>query len=117
MILNNKELIERKENAKADDIKTSISVLRYITELEKALQDAEADAKKQAAIHLHEEAKLLEEINRLKANLSDDNRREMLLDFANYSESDKTSQTTDECVDNYLDSIIRTTRDLHKRNG
>lgn len=33
------------------------------------------------------------------------NRRELLLDFADYSESDKTSQTTDECVDNYLDSI------------
>ena len=33
------------------------------------------------------------------------NQREQLLDFANYSESDKTSQTTDECVDNYLDSI------------
>ena len=33
------------------------------------------------------------------------NRRELLLDFANYSESDKTSQTTDECVDNYLDSL------------
>jgi hypothetical protein len=33
------------------------------------------------------------------------NRRELLLDFADYSEIDKTSQTTDECVDNYLDSI------------
>ena len=33
------------------------------------------------------------------------NQRELLLDFADYSESDKTSQTTDECVDNYLDSI------------
>jgi hypothetical protein len=33
------------------------------------------------------------------------NRRELLLDFADYSESDKTSQTTDECVDNYLDSV------------
>ena len=33
------------------------------------------------------------------------NRRELLLDFADYSERDKTSQTTDECVDNYLDSI------------
>jgi len=31
--------------------------------------------------------------------------RELLLDFADYSERDKTSQTTDECVDNYLDSI------------
>ena len=31
--------------------------------------------------------------------------RELLLDFADYSEIDKTSQTTDECVDNYLDSI------------
>ena len=29
-------------------------------------------------------------------------RSELLL-FADYSESDKTSQTTDECVDNYLD--------------
>jgi len=28
-------------------------------------------------------------------------RSELLL-FADYSESDKTSQTTDECVDNYL---------------
>lgn len=33
------------------------------------------------------------------------NRRELLLDFADYSERDKTSQATDECVDNYLDSI------------
>ena len=33
------------------------------------------------------------------------NRRELLLDFADYSEMDKNSQTTDECVDNYLDSI------------
>ena len=33
------------------------------------------------------------------------NQRELLLDFANYSEIDKISQTTDECVDNYLDSI------------
>lgn len=33
------------------------------------------------------------------------NRRELLLDFADYSERDKTSETTDECVDNYLDSI------------
>lgn len=32
-------------------------------------------------------------------------KRELLIDFANYSESDKTSETTDECVDNYLDSI------------
>jgi hypothetical protein len=31
--------------------------------------------------------------------------RELLLDFADYSESDKTSQTTDECVDNYLDTL------------
>ena len=29
-------------------------------------------------------------------------RSELLL-FADYSESDKTSQATDECVDNYLD--------------
>ena len=33
------------------------------------------------------------------------NQRELLLDFADYSESDKTSEATDECVDNYLDSI------------
>lgn len=33
------------------------------------------------------------------------NRRELLLDFADYSERDKTSETTDECVDNYLYSI------------
>jgi hypothetical protein len=71
MILNNKELIEWKENAKADYIKTPISVLRYITELEKGLQDAAEDAKKQFAIHLHEEATLQEEINRLKAKLSE----------------------------------------------
>jgi len=32
-------------------------------------------------------------------------RRELLLDFAEYSENDKTSTTLDECVDNYLDSI------------
>ena len=31
--------------------------------------------------------------------------RELLLDFAEYSENDKTSTTIDECVDNYLDSI------------
>ena len=36
------------------------------------------------------------------------NRRELLLDFADYSERDKTSQTTDECVDNYLDSTFNT---------
>jgi len=32
------------------------------------------------------------------------NRRELLLDFAEYSENDKTSTVIDECVDNYLDS-------------
>jgi hypothetical protein len=32
-------------------------------------------------------------------------RRELLLDFAEYSENDKTSTSIDECVDNYLDSI------------
>ena len=31
--------------------------------------------------------------------------RELLLDFAEYSENDKTSTAIDECVDNYLDSI------------
>lgn len=31
--------------------------------------------------------------------------RELLLDFAEYSENDKTSTALDECVDNYLDSI------------
>lgn len=31
--------------------------------------------------------------------------RELLLDFAEYSENDKTSTTLDECVDNYLDNI------------
>ncbi len=36
-------------------------------------------------------------------NLS--NRRELLLNFAEYSENDKTSTAIDECVDNYLDSI------------
>lgn len=68
--MNNKELIERlrllikngryytKEQARID-----------ISDAVNALQDAEADAKKQAAIHLHEEAKLLEEINGLKADL------------------------------------------------
>jgi len=33
------------------------------------------------------------------------NVRELLLHFANYSESDKTSETIDECVDNYLDNL------------
>ncbi len=33
------------------------------------------------------------------------NRRELLLNFAEYSENDKTSTAIDECVDNYLDSI------------
>jgi|GEM_PF-2666401 len=33
------------------------------------------------------------------------NRRELLFDFAEYSENDKTSTAIDECVDNYLDSI------------
>jgi hypothetical protein len=28
--------------------------------------------------------------------------RNLLLDFADYSENDKTSEATDECVDNYL---------------
>jgi hypothetical protein len=32
-------------------------------------------------------------------------RRELLVDFAEYSENDKTSTAIDECVDNYLDSI------------
>lgn len=32
-------------------------------------------------------------------------RRELLLNFAEYSENDKTSEAIDECVDNYLDSI------------
>ena len=31
--------------------------------------------------------------------------RELLLDFAEYSENDKISTAIDECVDNYLDSI------------
>lgn len=31
--------------------------------------------------------------------------RELLLDFAEYSENDKKSTAIDECVDNYLDSI------------
>tara|TARA_R110002167_G_scaffold279547_1_gene485377 strand:+ start:170 stop:403 length:234 start_codon:yes stop_codon:yes gene_type:complete len=31
--------------------------------------------------------------------------REQLIDFAEYSENDKTSTAIDECVDNYLDSI------------
>jgi hypothetical protein len=33
------------------------------------------------------------------------NRRELLLDFAEYSENDKTSTAIDECVYNYLDNI------------
>lgn len=33
------------------------------------------------------------------------NQRELLLDFAEYSENDKTSTALDELVDNYLDSI------------
>ena len=33
--------------------------------------------------------------------------RELLLDFADYVENDKISRTTDECVDNYLDSICK----------
>lgn len=32
-------------------------------------------------------------------------RRELLLDFAEYSENDQTSTALDECVDNYIDSI------------
>ena len=32
-------------------------------------------------------------------------RRELLLDFAEYSENDKTSTALDELVDNYLDSV------------
>ena len=47
-----------------------------------------------------DEMYLIDEIVKLKSR-----QREQLLDFANYSESDKISQTTDECVDNYLDSI------------
>lgn len=31
--------------------------------------------------------------------------RKLLLDFADYSENDKTSLTTDECVDNYIDQM------------
>ena len=33
---------------------------------------------------------------------------ELLLDFADYAEADKNSQTTDECVYNYLDSLKNT---------
>jgi len=33
---------------------------------------------------------------------------ELLLDFADYAEADKNSQTTDECVHNYLDSLKNT---------
>jgi hypothetical protein len=61
--MNNKELIER-----IDKIKYGfLPHIQLLQDCKKSLQDAEADAKKQAAIHLHEEAKLLEEINRLKA--------------------------------------------------
>ena len=34
------------------------------------------------------------------------NVRDLLLDFADYSENDKTSEATDECVDNYLDQTF-----------
>ena len=34
-----------------------------------------------------------------------ENTRNILLDFADYNESDKVSTTTDEVVDNYLDEV------------
>ena len=34
-----------------------------------------------------------------------ENIRNLLLDFADYNESDKVSTTTDEVVDNYLDEV------------
>lgn len=74
-----KDLSYWKANAEEDYKQVPISVLRYITELETVVKNC---------------------------SIPDVvNRRELLLDFADYSESDKTSQTTDECVDNYLDSI------------
>lgn len=62
---------------------------------------------------LEDTEKALYEIDQMLFKAMDDQsnvhvvnqQRELLLDFADYSESDKTSQTTDECVDNYLDSI------------
>lgn len=65
--MNNKELIEESnERAKAA---WSPDLIDYYKNVAKALQDAEADCQSLSAIHLHEEAKLLEEINRLKAEL------------------------------------------------
>ena len=41
--------------------------------------------------------------NLIKNHSDLSNVRDLLLDFADYSENDKTSEATDECVDNYLD--------------
>ena len=69
--MNNKELIKKAEEWLHVNLmyKGRIDSYSIIEGFKKALQDAEADAKKQAAIHLHEEAKLLQEINRLKAEI------------------------------------------------
>lgn len=75
----NKDLAYWKANAEEDYMQVPISVLRYITELEEVVKNC---------------------------SIPDVvGRSEQLLDFADYSERDKTSETTDECVDNYLDSI------------
>ena len=48
--------------------------------------------------------KLLDYVNELEQlTIPVVTQRSELLLFADYSESDKVSQTTDECVDNYLD--------------
>lgn len=52
-------------------------------------------------------AELNEELSKLRQDAVSGAvcQRELLLDFAEYSENDNTSTEFDECVDNYLDSI------------
>ena len=89
------------------NLKTQFDMKTQIKKLDRLMREIEMDE------YLNEETlpKIREAkgfLNTLheKCNIANVvNRRELLLDFADYSESDKTSQTTDECVDNYLDSI------------
>lgn len=69
-----------------------------LTTYQKALAKMEYKCWKDEYLKMHEELSKL----RQDAVIS---RRELLLDFAEYSENDKVSKHLDELVDNYLDSI------------
>ena len=96
------ELIDRLKEEK--DLFINSQGVRYETAMEfkeakkRGLQSFEQGLHFETAIKLAEAMLEKEQVNR----------RELLLDFADYSERDMTSQTTDECVDNYLDLILNT---------